>query len=230
MAHGKALALVLGFLLAATSCTGDGSEGAVTEGDLVGTFSIAAGSCSDAEVTEGSYFRMVQPGGEVGSGPFVVNGDSPCGDRTFTPLSPGSDGGLTAGSYQSHPDPAFDEGGNALASAITEPQKWFAVAFALATNQIDPQAEAGVEAPRLQIEAGQLTGDLSSFGAAWNGQFFNQGAPKPDGTLPGGTKLPSGTYDPDTGRYSLDWASQIVGGAFNDFIGTWHLEGVFRAS
>jgi len=41
-------------------------------------------------------------------------------------------------------------------------------------------------------------------------------------------------FDPEqigvnTGSYSLDWASQIVGGAFNDFTGVWHLEGVLES-
>ena len=64
---------------------------------------------------------------------------------------------------------------------------------------------------------------------AWNGQQFNQGAPKPDGSSPGITVAPKGTYDPATGKYVLEWASQIVGGPFDGYTGVWHLEGTFKA-
>jgi hypothetical protein len=58
---------------------------------------------------------------------------------------------------------------------------------------------------------------------SWNGQQFNQGAPKP-----GGGGQASGTYDKATGRYTLDWTSAIKGGPFDGFIGVWHLEGIYR--
>ena len=37
-----------------------------------------------------------------------------------------------------------------------------------------------------------------------------------------------GTYDPDTGTYVLQWASQVEGGPFNGFTGIWHLEGTLE--
>src|SRR5687768_17203084 len=55
---------------------------------LVGTFRITAGDC--ASNRSGSFFRMIQPGGTA-TGPFVTNSDSPCGDKSYTPLRPGSD-------------------------------------------------------------------------------------------------------------------------------------------
>src|SRR5688572_21067704 len=63
---------------------------------LEGTFKITAGACAPSAT--GSYFRMIQPGGST-SGPFVQNTDSSCGDKTYTPLSPGSDGGIVTGTY-----------------------------------------------------------------------------------------------------------------------------------
>jgi hypothetical protein len=220
--------VVLAVTLFAAGCGGGEKSEEAQGGPLTGVFKITAGRCSDAGVTSGSFFRMVQPKGKVSAGPFVKNGDSPCGDKTFTPLSPGSDGGLVAGSYQPHPKPPFDPSGNGAANSLSKPQKWFAVAFSLATNPTDPQTKKNVGAPTIQNADGRLSGDLRALAAAWNGQHFNQGAPKPDGSMPGNTTAPTGTYDPDTKSYKLSWSSQIVGGPFNNFTGVWHLEGTFE--
>src|SRR5205823_8666421 len=126
------------------------------------------------------------------------NGDSACSDKTWTPLLPGGDGGLRTGVYQSQAAPPFDGAGNAVTNKITQPQKWFAVAFALATNARDPQTKSAVPAPRILLSRSSLTGDLSALAASWNGQFFNQGSPKPGGSRPGNTAGLRGTYDPTT--------------------------------
>lgn len=193
--------------------------------ELVGTFRLDAGGCEGGEAT-GSYFRMVQPGGTLDAGPFVDNVDSPCADVSFTPLGPGTDGGLRTGSYQTQPDPAFGDGGSSAASAIIRPQPFFAVAFGISTNATDPQTGVAVPAPSVRAEEGDdsLAGDLSAFSVSWNGQHFNQGAPKPGADGPGVT----GTFDADSGAYTLDWSSLIEGGAFNGFTGMWHLEGTFE--
>ncbi|MEY2397011.1 MAG: hypothetical protein QOJ00_185, partial [Actinomycetota bacterium] len=75
-----------------------------------------------------------------------------------------------------------------------------------------------------------LSGDLKAWSASWNKQYFNQGAPKPDGSKPGLTTAAHGTYNASTGAFVLEWASTVVGGPFNDFTGTWHLSGVFHPS
>lgn len=232
-------ALLAAALLLAVACGGadapadpdtDANPGtAATEpAELSGVLTIDPGRCDDGDgaVTAGSYFRMVQSGGDVEVGPFVQNGDSPCGDTTYTPLTPGSDGGLQLGGHQPAPDPAFDDDGHALANRVTSPQPWFAVQFAVSTNPVDPQTELEVPAPSIVHDgAGVLGGDLHAFAASWNNQHFNQGSPKPDGSRPGQTRPVTGTYDPDTGAYTLEWASQIVGGPFDGFTGLWHLEG-----
>lgn len=218
---------------AAAEADGDAATGAETDttgggasGPLAGTLTVTAGECADGAVTTGSWFRMVQPNGSVADGPFVENGDSPCGDTTWTPLFPGADDGLVLGTYQPLPDPIFDEAGNALADAIVQPTTFFAVDFAVATNESDPQTELGVPAPTVEHDgAGNLSGDLSAWGVAYNGAHFNQGTPKPDGSMDGNTTSLTGTYDPDSGAYTLEWSSQIVGGPFNNFTGIWHLEG-----
>ena len=185
------------------------------EGDLVGTFSIDAGTC-DGTAVSGSYFQMVQPGGNATDGPFIPNADSACADTNYSLLAPGTDGGLITGDFQAAPEPAFDATGNGLAAGIVAPVTFFAVAFAAAT---DPTGTT----PSVTATAGALTADLSAFTAYYGAGTFNQGAPKPDGT---GT-APTGTIDPATGVYMLEWTSLIVGGSFDGFTGVWHLEGTF---
>ena len=196
-------------------------------GELAGTFRIAAGSCSGG--ASGSYFRMILPTGNQ-QGPWIENGDSTCGDKTYTLLSPGTDGGLVAGSHQPAPTPGFDDKGNSLAARIIRPVTFFGVRFAASTNATDLQTGTATPAPVLRVEGGKLVGDLSAFDATWNKQSFNQGSPKPDGSRPGNTTPVTGTYDAGTGAYTLTWTSQIVGGPFNNFTGQWHLEGTFVPS
>jgi hypothetical protein len=234
--------VVAGLLVAACGDDGDSSatttapSGATTGStaasgpqELVGLFGVDAGTCADAGVTEGSYFRMVQADGTLADGPFIENGDSTCGDKTWNPLLPGTDGGLRAGAYQPQADPVFDGSGNAMSQAIIQPVPFFAVAFGVATNETDPQTGEATAAPTLTADGGALSGDLSAFAASWNNQQFNQGSPKPDGSAPGNTVAVTGTFDEATGRYTLDWTSQITGGPFNNFTGVWHLEGTFEA-
>ena len=235
------MALLLVFALVAASCSSDGDDSssgttagdttettAAASGDLVGTFGIDPGT-DGAEVT-GSYFRMVQSGGTLADGPFVPNADSTATDQTYTLLEPGTDGGLTTGAYQPGPDPLFDADGNALADAIIQPVTFFGVAFSITTSETDPETGDPVVEVSVTDEDGTLTGQTTAVTAAYGGQEFNQGAPKPDGSLPGETTEVSGTYDAETGAYTLDWSSQIVGGSFDGFTGVWHLEGTFAAA
>lgn len=228
--HRLALAALAACLVAA-GCGGSDDDPAATDDGqaLVGLFRIDAGACDGAEVS-GSYFRMVQSGGTLEDGPFVENGDSPCEDSSLTVLAPGSDGGLLTGEFQPQSTPPFDEAGNATSARITQPTAWFAVAFGMSTNEQDPQTGTATSAPTISVTDGVLAGDLSAVGASWNGQEFNQGAPKPGGALPGSTTAPTGTYDAETGRFTLDWSSQIEGGPFTNFTGVWHLEGTFEPS
>lgn len=197
--------------------------------DLKGAFRITAGSCGGATVT-GSWFRMIQPGGSPEAGPFVENADSPCADKTYTPLRAGTDGGLVNGAHQPQPAEPFDGPGNGTAARIVQPQRFFGVHFAAATNATDPQTQAATGAPLMRRDGEKLTGDLRAFGVAWNRQHFNQGSPKPDGTRPGQTRAVSGTIDTRTKAYTLTWASTIVGGPFNNFTGLWRLQGTFEGS
>jgi hypothetical protein len=193
---------------------------------LVGTFTITAGSCSGGTAS-GTYLRMVLSGGTNAAGPYFSNSDSTCSDNTYTPLAPGSEGGLVTGSYEAQASPAFDSAGNALAARITAPVAFEGVKFSTATNPVDPQTGLNVPAPSIELNGTTLSGNLQSFGVSWNNQEFNQGSPKPDRSSPGNTTPVTGVYNPSSGDYTLQWSSQVVGGPFNGFSAFWNLTGRF---
>lgn len=224
-AHWRTGSILLAAALAVAACGGDSEESG--DGLLVGTFAVDAAVCDAGAPESGSYFRMIQGGGTVADGPFVPNGDSTCGDSTYTALEPGTAGLVTA-QYQPQPADPFDASKNGVADAIVAPTKFFGVNFALSTNETDPVSGEAVPAPSLIVaDDGTVSGDLRALSVAWNGQQFNQGAPKPDGSAPGLTTPVTGTYDSESGRYTLTWISQIVGGPFDGFSGVWYLEGEF---
>jgi hypothetical protein len=231
MRHRKVVGALLAVLaLMAGACGGGGNKKAAAGGSeqMVGLFKVAPGTCTTGGVTSGSSFRMINPGGKPGEGPYISNGDSSCGDKTFSPMFPGSDGGLRTGAYQPEVAQPFDAGGNGVTETIAKGTPFFAVRFAVATKEKDPQTGGKPPTPTIEAKDGQLSGNLSAFAASWNNQHFNQGSPKPDGTKPGLTLGPTGTYDPATKKFSLEWSSQIVGGPFNNFTGVWHFEGTFE--
>lgn len=221
------VALSVATLVVVSGC---GSEDQKADGTpLVGTFKLTAGSCTSG-TPKGTYFRMISPGGTIKKGKFFYNPDSPCKDQSFSPQKPGIDGGLVTGTFQPAAGKPFDAQGNAQAARITRPGSFTAIDFALSTNKVDPQTKKEVPAPEIRVKDGKLSGQVTAWSAAWNNLYFNQGSPKPDGSTPGLTSPVTGTYDASTGRYTLEWASQIVGGPFNRFTGFWHLDGTFVPS
>lgn len=193
---------------------------------LNGTFRISAGACSGSSAS-GSYFRMISPGGTIAAGKFFDNPDSLCGDKSYTLVSPGTDGGFVTGKYQPNPAAAFDASGNATAGQIVAPTGFTAIKFGISTNPKDPQTGKSVPAPSIELTNGKLSGQVQAWSAQWNHQFFNQGSPKPGGATPGLTAPVTGTYDPATKAFVLTWASQVVGGPFNGFTGYWHVQGTY---
>jgi hypothetical protein len=254
-----AITVVLVAVGATTACSSKGSSGSTSSGgrELVGLFRLSPGRVDGNRIT-GSWFRMLQPGGSVKDGPYMMNADSPADNGRATLLAPGTSGGLRTGGYQSQPTPAFDGGGNSLAAAITTPTKFFGVKFSISTNKLDLQTKTDVAPPTIVLNGNKLTADLSAWAASWNNQNFNQGSPKPvpntQAKAPGqaqaerawdwvsqkwldAAKKPTvtgsgatGTFDAATGTFVLEWSSLIVGGPFNGFTGLWHLEGVYQPS
>jgi hypothetical protein len=236
-----------------------GATGPAQSGNhtLVGLFRLTPGTYDDGHLG-GTWFQMLQPGARTKSGPYMKNADSSADGGLATLLQPGTEGGFRTGGYQSQPTPAFDLGGNSLAGAITRPTKFFGVKFSISTNRVDPQTKTACAPPTVVLKNGKLTADMSSWAASWNNQNFNQGAPKPvrstQAKSPGQQEAheawdwvskrwlnsvpkatvtgagATGTFDPKTGRFVLEWTSYIVGGPFNGFTGLWHLQGVYRPS
>lgn len=193
---------------------------------LVGLFRFTPGAYANG-VASGSYIRLVLAGGTRENGPFFPNPSSKA--TTYTLLNPGTDGGLRTGAYQPAPSPAFSGSGDALANRIIAPQRFALINYSAQTSPIDPQTGANVPMPSISVSSdGKLSGNLSAFAAQWNKQNFNVGSPKPDGSFPGLTSPVTGTYNSDTKAYTLEWTSQIVGGAFNNFSASWHFEGTFE--
>jgi hypothetical protein len=192
---------------------------------LTGTLDLTAGKVvtvhGKPEYT-GTYFRMLEPGG---TDVYFSNGSSTAKDHTYTLLRPGTHGGLELGKYQPAPSPAFSSHGFALAKRIVQPQSFESINFSISTAARDAQSGARVSAPSLILNGTKLTGNFSAWTAEWNKIYFNQGAPKPNGSYPGLTRPVTGTYNSKTHAFTITWYSEIVGGPFNDFTGFWHLQG-----
>lgn len=190
-------------------------------GPLSGTLKLDAGEAPAGRPPRGTWFQMLFPGG----GP-LQNSSSSGANKNYTPLAPGTDGGLRLDAYQRPPTPAF-AGGDALANRIIQPTSFFNVDFSVVTSPTDPQLGVFDPPPEIKQADGKLSGQVTAWAAQWNNQSFNQGTPKPDGTTPPPTTPVSGTYEASKRKFTLDWRSLIVGGPFNGFTGVWHLEGTF---
>jgi hypothetical protein len=194
--------------------------------ELSGTFELTPATESGGKVT-GSYFEMFDPGGTAP----LPNGNSPLAKGDDTALPGGTDLGLLTSAYQPAPNPAFAEHGgtlgNSLAAAVITPQDFFGFNFGIVTEPTDPQAKVADPLPAIYDKGGTLNGQLTAWAVGWNGQWFNQGTPKPGGGMPSGTTALTGTLDTVSGKFTLSWRSLIVGGPFNNFDGYWHLEGTF---
>ena len=224
-----ASAVAIALLSTTAFATVGASSASAAPTKLVGVFKLTAGASAGSSA-KGTYFRMLQPGGKLGSGPYLPNANSAASNKTFTLLKPGADGGLSTAKLQAGPNPAFDANGNALATRIIKPTSFFGKNFSVTTTAKDPQTGKPTKLPVITYDGkGHLKGDLSAFAAWWSKQKFNQGSPKPGGAKPGLTAGPTGTYNPKTKAFVLTWSSAIVGGPFNGFTGQWHLQGKFVA-
>jgi hypothetical protein len=209
--------------------TGAGTTPGSGEELLKGTFEIEAATNTDGTVPAGSWFEMFDP--PTWTTP-LPNSNSTLPNHDYTPLPPGTDGGLETFAYEPAPNPAFVEnktskGLDAVANDIMQPQNFFGVNFSVVTEATDPQTKEADPLPAIVDEDGQLSGQITAWTVGWNNQWFNQGSPKPNGTVPAGSTALSGTYNAATGRYVLEWKSLIVGGPFGTYAGLWHLEGTF---
>lgn len=235
---------VAGSVAGAPSGGGPGTTGGSPSGDaaavpagaekLVGLFRLDAGKDYASGKIEGTYFRMGGVNLSTGEVSWLPNSSSRARNNTFTLLSPGSDGGLRTDRYQAPVVPHYDDTG-VLTQSIVQRELFFGSYFTVFTQDYDWQTfgETGVRRetpiPEIFSKDGKLTGQTAAWTANWNkGGLFAQGTPKSDGTLPRSTTPLTGSYDPVTKRFLLEWQSLIVGGPFNGFFGYWHLEGTFE--
>lgn len=237
--HLRLLASFAFSALLASSCGSGNNSSMITvgpEGELEGVFSVDPGLCGNLGPESGSWFRMIEPGGNKLQGPFVTNFDSLCPDQAYSLLSPGTIG-FRAGEFQKHPRPAFDAATNGLAGEIIGPTRFYSVNLALSSEDISPLTGKSLPPPRFLAvnETGvedsdewTLMATLESLFISWNGEFFEQGAPHAEGYA-GATTSPRGSLNLKTGRYYIDWQSQVQGGVFDGYIGEWHLEGIFTS-
>jgi hypothetical protein len=219
-------AATVSFVVASSS--DDSSQGSTA---MVGTFELTAGVCNPVTgAIVGSYFKLIFPGGNVHTGYFFQNTSSRCFNKSFTTITPGTEGGLLTGGFQPAPTRSFTKNGDARAHAIIRPVSFAAIDLSLSTQAIDPQTKKRVPAPVMDNNGGRLSGNVEALSAEWRSIYFNQGSPKPGGHRPGLTQPVSGSYNVRTHAFTLDWTSKIVGGPFTGFIGQWHLAGKFVAT
>jgi hypothetical protein len=217
---------LLGLALAAAVAVAVAPAGAplaASSRTLEGTFRLTPGSYSNGKA-HGTWFRMIISGNRA-TKKYLPNPDSKARDKTYTLGVPGSDGGLATGRFQPHPSPPFDRKGNARARKIIKPSSFTAIDFSVATLKQDPQSKKTAAVTSARVSGRRLIVRVPGYTAEWNKQFFNQGAPKPDGSGSPAT----GSYDARTKRFVLEWTSKIAGGPFNGYSGLWHLEGRFSA-
>jgi hypothetical protein len=191
---------------------------------MLGLFKLTAGSAPLGQNPTGTWVEML-----TGSGAPLPNLSSPSTNKDYTTFSPGVDGGLSTVAYEPSPSPAFAGGtsGNALSDDIVQPVGFEGTNFSIETNAKDAETGQADPIPQIYDNNGTLSGQITAWVAQWNGESFNQGTPKPDGTSPAPTTAVSGTYDAATGAFTLSWQSRIVGGPFDGYSGLWHLSGTF---
>lgn len=191
---------------------------------LVGVFKADSRQRAGRTGTDGLILRDAR-GERLSAGEPQRTG----GEQGLHAAEPGTGGGLSTEDYQPAPTPAFAGGssGGALADQIIEPVPFYAINFSAETAATDAQTGGHDPVPSILDDNGQLAGQITAWNAQWNGQSFNQGTPKPNGTVPAPTTPLTGTYDATTHAFTLQWKSLIVGGPFNGFTGYWRLTGTF---
>ena len=94
----------------------------------------------------------------------------------------------------------------------------------LADSPIGMVVKQGAPKPVSSTDAKALGQEEAERVYDWVAERFLEAAPEATVSGDGAT----GTYDPETGAFVLEWTSYIEGGPFNGFTGLWHLEGVFE--
>jgi hypothetical protein len=215
-------------VLAGLAAACGGNAKAVGPSRLIGRFELTAGHCTTADARPtGSYLVVVS----AAQNHAVPNRRGGCADPAYTPLNPGTDGGLITGRFQPGPNPAFDGRRNSRARRIIAPTWFGPYRFGFATTSRDQQdAPSGAPtypAPIALDTAGGLQVDLRSLVVTYAGKPHSSCRTSYGfGCWDLGSKSASGSYDAATHHFVLDW---FAGESFTpkgDSIEV-HLEGSF---
>jgi hypothetical protein len=211
---------------ASLSSSAGSSGAALKDGQLQGTFTLGPSSCLNSTPT-GSYFI-------ISFNPVTEgNSSSSCDGGSYTLLQPGTSA-LGIGTFTPNPSPTFDANGNSLANSIITPVLFNGHALGLGTSAEDVQDAPGGQAvftpPEAVIDGTNLAVDLRSLNATYDGPPNDTCAQSYGvGCWLEGSRVATGTYDPTTGDFTLDWySSQDFSGGSGEV--DFHLSGHFSGT
>jgi hypothetical protein len=195
---------------------------------LIGLFKLTPGQCTTSKARPtGSYLIAIS----ASQSKAARNPKAGCADADYTPLVPGTDGGLITGQFQGQPSPTFDAHRNSLATRIVKPTSFGPFRFGFATSARDeqdaPAGEPAFPAPVAIATGSTLNIDLRSLVVTYAGQPGSNCAKSYGlGCWELGSKSASGTYDATTHRFVIDW---FAGESFTPKADSMevHLEGTF---
>jgi hypothetical protein len=193
-----------------------------------GLFKLTAGHCTTATAKPtGSYLIVIS----AAENKAAKNPRGGCANPDYTPLTPGSDGGLVIGRFQSQPSPVFDARRNSRADRIITPVDFDGFRFGFATTPLDeqdaPAGEPTYPAPAAIVTGTTLNLDLRSLVVTYAGQPSTSCKQSYGvGCWELGSKSASGTYDAATHHYEIDWFAGESFTSKGDSIEV-HLEGTF---
>lgn len=219
-------AAALAILGLTAGCGGNAKATASTR--LIGLFKLTPGQCTTAQAKPtGSYLIAIS----AAENHAVTNKRGGCTNPAYTPLNPGSDGGLVTGAFQTEATPAFDARRDATASRIVTPVSFGHFKFGLSTNPRDEQDAPGGKptfpAPVAIDTKGALAIDLRSLVLLYAGKANSTCKQSSGlGCWELGSKSASGTYDATTHQFVVDWFSGESFVPNGDSVEV-HLEGTF---
>lgn len=205
--RGGLAVLALIALVGLSGCGGGHPAAAPAPTRLTGLFKLAPGRCTSATAKPtGSYLIVIS----ASQNKAVRNSRGGCVNKNFTVLRPGTDGGLITGRFQAAPTPLFDARRNSRAGAIIKPVRFGPFRLGFATDAHDEQDAVGSApayvAPIATVSGKALTVDLRSLVISYGGQPNSTCASGYGiGCWELGSRSASGSYDPITHRFVIDW-------------------------
>jgi hypothetical protein len=214
-------------MLLAAGC-GTGHAATTSTARLIGLFRLAPGDCTTPHAKPtGSYLIVLSASADRA----VRNPAGGCANPDYTPLRPGTAGGLTTGRFQPLPAPAFDAHRNSLASAVIKPVRFGPYTLGVGTDPHDeqgaPSGAPAYPAPVALATGATLDIDLRSLVLTYAGRSGSTCASSYGlGCWELGSKSATGSYDAATRRFVVDWFSGESFSPKGDSIEV-HLEGTF---